>query len=84
MWGLMALGCTGNGANVGKEMVTRRPWACGVVTVTTTAPITSTTTSAGTAQDERQRMRQTVGMVERIQSAQRTQSASAGTTHRIA
>ena len=47
MWGLMAQGCAGNGAMVGQEMVTLRPWAVEVVTVTTTAPITGTTTSAG-------------------------------------
>ena len=103
MWGLMAQGCAGNGAMVGEEMVTRRPWAVEVVTVTDAD--TSTSTAAGSdgadgarittptedtlrgselAQDERQRRRQTVGMAERIQSAQRTQSASAGTTHRTA
>jgi hypothetical protein len=45
MWGLMAQGCAGNGANVVEEMVTRRPWACGVVTVTDAD--TSTTTKTG-------------------------------------
>ena len=45
MWGLMAQGCTGNGANVVQEMVTRRPWAVEVVTVTDAD--TSTTTKTG-------------------------------------
>ena len=47
MWGLMAQGCAGNGADVVEGLVTPRPWAVEVVTVTTTAPITGTTTSAG-------------------------------------
>lgn len=74
MWGLMAQSCIGNGADVVEEMVTRRPWAVEVVTVTTTAPITGTTTSAGTAQDGRHRMRQTVCIADRIHSAQGTHS----------
>ena len=72
MWGLMSQGCTGNGADVGQEMVTLTPWAVEVVTVATTAPTTGTTTSAGTAQDGRHRMRQTVCIADRIQSAQGT------------
>ena len=43
----MAHGCAENGADVGEGLVTLRPWAVEVVTVTTTAPITGTTTSAG-------------------------------------
>ena len=49
-----------------------------------TTPTEDTLIGSEMTQDERQRMRQTVCIAERIQSAQRTQSASAGTTHRKA
>ena len=44
MWGLMARGCAEIGANVGQEMVTSRPWAVEVVTVTDADTSTTTET----------------------------------------